>query len=82
MGSLATFKSTYLVPTVLPAGARQQMAGPISAIDQQVAGGATVATALSNTLNKRAYRIAHKAQQQSLPYQGTLVADFVALNAA
>jgi hypothetical protein len=85
MTSLATFKSTYLAPPpnqVLPAGARQQMAGPISAIDQQVANGASVANALTYTLNKRSYRIVHNAQRQSSPFQGTLVADYLALSAA
>lgn len=87
MTSLATFKTTYLAPGVLPLGARGQLAGEVTSIDVQVSGGATVAQGLANILNKRTYRVVHKAQRESgitpgFTYQGNLIADFLALNAA
>lgn len=85
MSSLATVKSAYLAPppnAVLPAGTRQQLAGALYQIDQQVAGGATVPVALSTVSNKRFYRIIHKAQAESTPFQASLVADVLAISTA
>jgi len=82
VGSLATFKATYLNSTVLPRPARHQLAGPISAIEQQVANGATVAVAVNNVSNKRTTRIVCAAQAQSSPFQAYIAADFVNLDAA
>jgi hypothetical protein len=82
MGSLATFKTNYLAGTVVPTGDREQLAGLVHAIDRMVADGATVAVARANVPVDRASPIIHRAQQRSNPYQGTLAADFLALDAA
>lgn len=81
MGSLAAFKAAYLNTTVVPTGQREQLAGPIYAIDRLVADGLTV-TAARTAVAKRATIPVHKAQQVSNPYQGTLAAEFFALDAA
>lgn len=83
MGSLATFKSTYLDPNapVLPQGARQQLAGAVYALEQQIANGASVATAANNVTNARINRIVHKAQRQSSPFQMNLVNDYRGISA-
>jgi len=84
MGSLATFKSTYLVAGgPVPTGQRLQLAGPVTAIDLQVANGASVTNAAAAVVNtKRATRVAHRAQAASSPFQSALVTDFLAINAA
>lgn len=82
MGSLATFKTNYLNSTVLPSGARGQLAGPIRLIDLEVSEGATVAQALARTANARTRRIVYKAQRQASPEQAALISDFYALDAA
>lgn len=81
MGSLATFKATYLDSTVLPRGAREQLAGPVHAVERLVAEGNSVTVGRANQ-TKRANPIIHKAMQQSSPYQGSLAADWMALDAA
>jgi len=89
MGSLATFKTTYLATSspVLTAGQRGQLAGPVNAIDKLVADGMSVTNATAAVLTKRTYRVIHRVQRDSgitpgATYQGTLVADFIAINAA
>lgn len=82
MGSLATFKTTYLTSTVLPTGQREQLAGLVYEIDRMVAEGQTVTAARQNLPNYRTKPVVHKAQQASNPFQGTLAADFFALDAA
>jgi hypothetical protein len=82
MGSLATFKTNYLASTVVPTGDREQLAGLVQAIDRMVADGATVTVARQQVPIKRSSPIIHRAQQRSSPYQGTLAADFLALDAA
>lgn len=81
MGSLATFKTTYLNSTVLPTGDREQVAGLVHAIDRLVADGNSV-TVARQTQAKRAMPIIHRAQARSSPYQGALASDFLALDAA
>jgi hypothetical protein len=82
MGSLATFKTTYLNSTVVPTAQRLALAGAVAAIDLRVADGATVTNARAQVANNRAKAVVHKAQQVSSPYQSTLAADFYALDAA
>ena len=81
MGSLATFKSDYLNSTVVPIGARQQLAGAVYQIDALVNGGMSIPTATSNVANKRNQKIIHKAALQSNPFQTNLVADFRSISA-
>ena len=84
MGSLAAFKATYLdaSPPVVPVGARQQLAGAVYAIEQQIANGASVPTAVSNVTNRRTNRIVHRAQRDSSPFQLNLVNDYRSISAA
>jgi len=82
MGSLATFKLTYLNSTVLPKPERHQLAGPIAAIEQQVANGAAVTVAVNNVSNKRTTRIVCASMARSSPFQAFLASDFVNLDAA
>jgi hypothetical protein len=82
VGSLATFKTTYLASTVVPTGPRERLAGVVYALEQRVAEGAAVATARANVTNARALRDIHKAQRLSSPYQGALASDFLAIDAA
>jgi hypothetical protein len=82
MTSLATFKTAYLTSTVVPTAQRLALAGAVAAIDLRVGDGATVAAARAQVSNQRAKTVVHKAQQVSAPYQGTLAADFYALDAA
>lgn len=81
MGSLATFKTTYLDSQVLPRGEREQVAGVIYEIDRLVAEGNSVVAARGNQ-TKRANPIMHRAQSRSMPYQPQLCADFFGLDAA
>ena len=82
MGSLATFKSDYLTSTVVPVGARQQLAGAVYQIDVLVSGGASVPIAAGNAVNKRNLRIIHMAQSQSNPFQPNLVNDYRSISSA
>ena len=81
MGSLATFKTTYLASTVLPTGQREQVAGLIYKIEDHVARGASVPTAAALVDNARAKRVMHDAQAASTPLQFNMVADYVAISA-
>lgn len=81
MGSLAAFKTAYMASTVLPTGTRQNLAGPVYAIDRLVAEGNTV-TQARTIVAKRSMPAIHQAQERSNPYQGALAADFLTLDAA
>ena len=84
MGSLATFKSTYLTPAspVLTNGARGQLAGPVYVIDRLVADGNSYANAAAIASVKHNVDVVYDAQRTSSPYQANLVADFLAISAA
>lgn len=82
MGSLATFKTTYIASTVLPIGARAQLSGPVKAIELQVERGAAYATAVTTISTTRTRRVVNKAQRDSTPNQGSLISDFYAIDAA
>ena len=83
MGSLATFKSTYLAPTgPVPIGQRSRLAGAIYAIDQQVAGGAAHTTAVNSTANRKNIDAAFNAQRWTSPYNANLVSDYLTISAA
>jgi hypothetical protein len=82
MGSLATFKTTYLASAVLPTGQREQVAGLVYAVEQRVSEGASVTNARVQVSNKRASVVLHNAQATSSPLQGALAADFLGLDSA
>lgn len=84
MGSIATFKATYLTvsPPVLPPGQRAQLAGAVYAIDDLVARGLSYPAAQAAVASsQRALRIVHRAQRFSSPYQATLLPDFWGISA-
>jgi hypothetical protein len=84
MGSLATFKSTYLTadPPMLPAGQRQRLAGPVYALETRVAAGATYGAAQNAIATKRTMDIVLNAQKWTNPYNANLASDFLTINAA
>jgi hypothetical protein len=84
MGSLATFKTTYLTAAtpVLPPGNRAQLAGPVYALEQRVAAGMSYANAQTAINTKRTKDIVLDAQEASTPYTGSLASDFYAIDAA
>ena len=77
MGSIATFTSTYLIPTVLPSGDRQQLAGPVYKHAQFIAQGG-VGTPAVNLRNRK---IVYAAARDAISASPNLVADFFALDA-
>lgn len=81
MGSLATYKTTYLATPPVPTGDRMQLAGLIYTIERKVAEGMTVAQAVANIPKIRSSIVIHEAQRVSNPFQDHLAADFVALDA-
>lgn len=71
--------TTYLTaPHVLPMGVRQQFAGALYNASDFYARGNTGAPPAPLHVTRRIFR----AQQASVPYQATLVADYLALTGA
>lgn len=78
MGTIATFTTAYLQQppnNVLPPGDRQQVAGVIYAAADRYARGATGAPPDT----PRTRRVLHAGMRDSLPYQATLVSDYLAI---
>jgi hypothetical protein len=82
MGSLATFKASYLATTVVPTGQRQQLAGVVYFVERLVADGATVTAARSAIPTGRLRKVGHDSQKLSSPLQATLASDLAGLDAA